>query len=76
MLSFNPLEFPPKPVQIAQMTASPTDAIATLRIEIKYIESLIWRRVAVRTLDEPYGPAQGYPGGNGMARLSSVGIRR
>jgi hypothetical protein len=31
------------------MTASPTDAIATLRIEIKYIERLIWRRVAVRT---------------------------
>jgi hypothetical protein len=32
------------------MTASPTDAaIATLRIEIKYIEPLIWRRVAVRT---------------------------
>src|SRR3954451_19733130 len=25
------------------------DAIATLRIEIKYIEPLIWRRVAVRT---------------------------
>jgi Plasmid pRiA4b ORF-3-like protein len=31
------------------MTASPTDAIATLRIEIKYIEPLIWRRIAVRT---------------------------
>jgi hypothetical protein len=31
------------------MTASPTDAIATLRIQIKYIEPLIWRRVAVRT---------------------------
>jgi Plasmid pRiA4b ORF-3-like protein len=31
------------------MTASPTDTIATLRIEIKYIEPLIWRRVAVRT---------------------------
>jgi hypothetical protein len=31
------------------MTASPTNAIATLRIEIKYIEPLIWRRVAVRT---------------------------
>jgi hypothetical protein len=31
------------------MTASPTDAIATLRIEIKHIEPLIWRRVAVRT---------------------------
>ncbi|MEH2568553.1 IS1096 element passenger TnpR family protein [Bradyrhizobium sp. AZCC 2289] len=30
------------------MTASPADAIATLRIEIKYIEPLIWRRVAVR----------------------------
>jgi hypothetical protein len=31
------------------MTASPTDAIATLRIEIKYIEPLIWRRIDVRT---------------------------
>jgi hypothetical protein len=31
------------------MTASPIDAIATLRIEIKYIEPFIWRRVAVRT---------------------------
>jgi hypothetical protein len=31
------------------MTASPADAIATLRIEIRYIEPLIWRRVAVRT---------------------------
>jgi Plasmid pRiA4b ORF-3-like protein len=31
------------------MTASTTDAIAALRIEIKYIEPLIWRRVAVRT---------------------------
>jgi pRiA4b ORF-3-like protein len=31
------------------MTASPTDAIATLRIEIKDIEPLIWRRVAVRS---------------------------
>ena len=31
------------------MTASPADTIATLRIEIKYIEPLIWRRVAVRT---------------------------
>jgi hypothetical protein len=31
------------------MTASPADAIATLRIEIKYIEPLVWRRVAVRT---------------------------
>jgi hypothetical protein len=30
-------------------TASPTIAITTLRIEIKYIEPLIWRRVAVRT---------------------------
>ena len=30
------------------MTASPADAIATLRIEIKYIEPLIWRRVSVR----------------------------
>ena len=31
------------------MTDSPADAIAILRIEIKYIEPLIWRRVAVRT---------------------------
>jgi hypothetical protein len=31
------------------MTPSATDAIATLRIEIKYIEPLIWRRIAVRT---------------------------
>jgi Plasmid pRiA4b ORF-3-like protein len=31
------------------MTASFTNAVATLRIEIKYIEPLIWRRVAVRT---------------------------
>jgi Plasmid pRiA4b ORF-3-like protein len=31
------------------MTAFPADAIATVRIEIKYIEPLIWRRVAVRT---------------------------
>jgi Plasmid pRiA4b ORF-3-like protein len=31
------------------MTVSPTDATATLRIEIKDIEPLIWRRVAVRT---------------------------
>ena len=31
------------------MTASPTIAIATLRIEVKYIEPLIWRRVTVRT---------------------------
>jgi hypothetical protein len=30
-------------------TASHTNAIATLRIEVKYIEPLIWRRVAVRT---------------------------
>ena len=30
------------------MTAFPADAIATLRIEIKYIEPLIWRRVSVR----------------------------
>jgi Plasmid pRiA4b ORF-3-like protein len=30
------------------MTTSPADAIATLRIEIKHIEPLIWRRVAVR----------------------------
>ena len=32
------------------MTDRPmTDHIATLRIEVKYIEPLIWRRVAVRT---------------------------
>jgi hypothetical protein len=31
------------------MTASSSDAIAVLRIEIEYIEPLIWRRVAVRT---------------------------
>lgn len=31
------------------MTVSSTDAIATLRIEIKYIEPWIWRRVTVRT---------------------------
>src|SRR4051812_38218768 len=31
------------------MIAASTDAIATLRIEIKYIEPLIWRRFAVRT---------------------------
>src|ERR1039457_4733160 len=31
------------------MTSSATNAIATLRIEINYIEPLIWRRVAVRT---------------------------
>jgi hypothetical protein len=31
------------------MTTSPTDAIAILRIEIKYVEPLIWRRVAMRT---------------------------
>jgi hypothetical protein len=31
------------------MTASPTDSIATLRIEIKYIEPLIYRRIGVRT---------------------------
>ena len=31
------------------MTASPTDTIATLCIEIKDIEPLIWRRVAART---------------------------
>jgi Plasmid pRiA4b ORF-3-like protein len=30
-------------------TASPTNAIATLRIEVKCIEPLIWRRVAVRS---------------------------
>jgi hypothetical protein len=31
------------------MTASSSDAIAVLRIEIEQIEPLIWRRVAVRT---------------------------
>jgi Plasmid pRiA4b ORF-3-like protein len=31
------------------MTASSNDAIAVLRIELEYIEPLIWRRVAVRT---------------------------
>jgi hypothetical protein len=31
------------------MTASSSDAIAVLRIEIEYIEPAIWRRVAVRT---------------------------
>ena len=31
------------------MLPASKDAIATLRIEIKYIEPLIWRRVAVRT---------------------------
>ena len=31
------------------MTASTTDTIAVLRIEIEDIEPLIWRRVAVRT---------------------------
>jgi hypothetical protein len=31
------------------MITASSDAIATLRIEIKYIEPLIWRRVAVRT---------------------------
>ena len=34
-------------------TISPTNAIATLRIEVKYIEPLIWRRVAVRTSMNP-----------------------
>jgi Plasmid pRiA4b ORF-3-like protein len=43
------LEMATKLGQTDGMTASPTDAIATLRIEIKYIEPLIWRRVAVRT---------------------------
>jgi hypothetical protein len=43
------LEMATKSGQTDGMTASPTDAIATLRIEIKYIEPLIWRRVAVRT---------------------------
>ena len=31
------------------MIATHTNSIGTLRIEIKYIEPLIWRRVAVRT---------------------------
>lgn len=31
------------------MTASSSDAIAVLRVEIEYIEPLIWRRVAVPT---------------------------
>ena len=31
------------------MTAFSTDAIAVLRIEIAYIEPLIWRRVAVHS---------------------------
>jgi hypothetical protein len=31
------------------MTASPAPAIATLLIEVKYTEPLIWRRIAVRT---------------------------
>jgi hypothetical protein len=31
------------------MTASSSDAIAILRIEIEYIEPLVWRRIAVRT---------------------------
>jgi hypothetical protein len=43
------LEMATKPGQTGDMTTSPTDTIATLRIEIKYIEPLIWRRVAVRT---------------------------
>jgi len=43
------LEVLAKPGHTDGMTASPTDAIATLRIEIKYIEPLIWRRIAVRT---------------------------
>jgi hypothetical protein len=38
-----------KPGQTGGMTASPAAAIATLCIDIKYIEPLIWRRVAVRT---------------------------
>jgi hypothetical protein len=43
------LELAAKPGQIGGMTASSSDAIAVLRIEIEYIEPLIWRRVAVRT---------------------------
>jgi hypothetical protein len=43
------LEMATKPGQTDGMTASPAHAIATLRIELKYIEPLIWRRVAVRT---------------------------
>ena len=38
-----------KRAKISPMTDSPADAIATLRIEIKDIEPLIWRRVAVRS---------------------------
>jgi hypothetical protein len=43
------LEMATKPGQTGGMTASPADGIATLRIEIKYIEPVIWRRIAVRT---------------------------
>jgi pRiA4b ORF-3-like protein len=43
------LEFALKPVEIGRMTTSSIEAIATLRIEIKCIEPMIWRRVAVRT---------------------------
>jgi hypothetical protein len=42
------LDFLTKRAQIGPMSASHKDTIATLRIEIKYIEPLIWRRVAVR----------------------------
>jgi hypothetical protein len=38
-----------KPGQTGGMTASSNDAIAVLRIELDYIEPLIWRRIAVRT---------------------------
>jgi hypothetical protein len=44
------LELAAKPGQIGGMTASSCDAIAVLRIEIEYIEPLIWRRVAARRL--------------------------
>jgi hypothetical protein len=43
------LEIAAKPGQTGGMIASSTDAIATLRFEIKYIEPLVWRRVALRT---------------------------
>jgi pRiA4b ORF-3-like protein len=44
------MELAAKPSQTGGMTAaSSSDAIAILRIEIEYIEPLIWRRVAVRT---------------------------
>ena len=47
--SIGALEMATKPSQTGDMTACTTDAIATLRIEIKYIEPLIWRRIAMRT---------------------------